>query len=204
LAHVAVVAPNAPPGLTLTLDGQERPLAFWAKPQAVDPGAHALRASAPGRQARVISIGPLSEGETRSIEIPALAPLAATSAAPADEAAGPESGATDWQQVGAITSAALGTALAVSGTLFAVHSQSKHEESDRYCDGNACSDPRGIDAMDDAIVAGNRATACFVVAGVALGTAGVLWFVRPFDSDDAGPTQVVGVGPGRLELRVHW
>ena len=77
------------------------------------------------------------------------------------------------------------------------------EESDRYCEGSGCSDQRGVDAMDDAIVAGNRATACFIVAGVGLGVAGVLWFVRPFDSTDPTPTQV-GIGPGRVELRVRW
>jgi len=199
LAHVIVTAPNAPPGLTLTLDGKQLPEAFWAKPQAVDPGAHSVRATAPGKQAHEIALGPLPEGATRSVEIPALAPVAAVEPAPADEA--PR--ATDWQEVGAITSAALGTVAAVGGTFFAVHSQSKHEESDRYCDGSQCSDPQGVDAMNDAIVAGNRATACFIVAGVALSTAGVLWFVRPFDSDDTGPTQV-GVGPGHLELRVRW
>jgi len=203
LAHVIVTAPNAPPGLTLTLDGKELPEKFWARPQAVDPGAHAVRATAPGKQAHEIALGPLPEGATRSVEIPPLAPLAAAELTPADEAPGQEPRATDWQTVGAITSAALGTVAVVGGTLFAVHSQSKHEESDRYCDGSRCSDPQGVDAMHDAIIAGDRATACFIVAGVGLSVAGVLWFVRPFDSDDPGPTQVA-VGPGRLELRVRW
>lgn len=198
LAHVIVNAPNAPPGLTLTLDGKELPQAFWGKPQAVDPGAHALRASAPGKAPLEISTEPLSEGATRTVELPPLAPLPAPAAAE-----GQESPATDWQQVGAIAGAALGTVAAVGGTFFAVHSDSKHEESDRYCDGGTCSDPRGVDAMNDAIVAGDRATACFILAGVALSTAGVLWFVRPFDSDDPAKAQV-GVGPGRLELSVRW
>ena len=103
----------------------------------------------------------------------------------------------------AITGAAIGTVAAVGGTLFALHSSSKHDESDRYCDDQGCSDERGVRAMHDAIVAGNRATACFVVAGVGLSVAGVLWFVRPFDADDPTSAQV-GVGPGRVDLLWRW
>lgn len=200
LAHVVVTVPEAPPGLTIELDGVELPSTSWAKPTAVDPGAHVLRASAPRRRVREIAVPALAAGATRTIEIPPLEVAPETQAPDGSEASWTQT--TDWQSVGAITSAAVGTLATVGGTLFALHSRSKHEESDRYCDGDSCSDPRGVEAMNDAITAGDRATACFVVAGVGLSVAGVLWFVRPFDPDPAS-TQI-GFGLGRVELRKQW
>jgi len=201
LAHLVVNVAEPVPGLSLTLDGVALPASRWATPHAVDPGAHMVRATAPGHQARELSVPSLAEGATRTLAIPRLEPVAATPVVP--EAASEPTQPTDWQTVGALTGAAVGAVAIVGGTLFALESQSKHEESDRYCEGSDCADQRGVDAMDDAIVAGNRATACFIVAGVGLGVAGVLWFVRPFDSADPTPTQV-GIGPGRVELRVRW
>jgi len=201
LAHVTVSVSNAVPGLSVTLDGVELPAKLWATPKAVDPGAHVVRATAPGHQAWEISVPALAEGASHTLAIPRLEPVAAPQLAP--EATSEAAQSTDWQTVGAVTGAAVGAVAVVGGTLFGLESQSKHEESDRYCEGNDCTDQRGVDAMHDAIVAGNRATACFIVAGVGLGVAGVLWFVRPFDSADPEPTQV-GIGPGRIELRVRW
>lgn len=201
LAHVVVSVADAVPGLSVTLDGVELPASFWATPKAVDPGAHVVRATAPGYQPWERSLPALAEGATRTLAIPRLDPVAPAPAAQASPKLTEEP--TDWQAVGALTGAAVGAVAVVGGTLFAIESQSKHEDSDRYCDGSDCSDQRGVDAMDDAIVAGNRATACFIVAGVGLGVAGVLWFVRPFDAADPTPTQV-GIGPGRVELRVRW
>jgi hypothetical protein len=159
-----------------------------------------VRVAAPGRQAREIALPALAAGATRTVDIAPLEPLAAT---PVPAPIGSDSAAhstTDWQTVGAIAGAAVGVVAGVGGTLFGLHSRSKHEESDRYCDGDNCFDQRGVEAMNDAIVAGDRATACFIVAGVGLTAAGVLWFVRPFDADDPQ----LGIGAGRVELRAQW
>jgi len=204
LAHLVISVPQPAPGLSVSLDGVDLPSTQWGTPQAVDPGAHVIRVAAPGRITREITLLPLAEGATRSVEVPPLGPVERSlPAAPGASDEGPTRTETDWQTVGAITGAAVGTVAAVGGTLFAAHSHSKHDESDRTCDGDDCFDQHGVDAMDDAIVAGNRATACFIVAGVGFGVAGVLWFARPFDADDPAPTQV-GVGPGRVELRLRW
>ncbi|HEY6727120.1 MAG TPA: tetratricopeptide repeat protein [Polyangiaceae bacterium] len=206
LAHVVVMVAGevagATPGLSVALDGTDLPSGEWAKPKAVDPGTHVIRVTAPGHQAREIALSALAAGDTRTAEIPALRPLLAGGApgSVGSESAGP---APDWQTVGAIAGAAVGVAAGVGGTLFGLHSRSKHQESDRYCDGDDCFDQRGVEAMNDAIVAGDRATVCFIVAGVGLTAAGVLWFVRPFDAKDPAATQL-GIGPGRVELRTQW
>lgn len=199
LAHVVVSVPNAAPGLSVSLDGVDLPRTHWAKPKAVDPGDHVIRVTAPGRQPREFALPALAAGAAKTLEIP---PLESVTEAPAASEPG-WAQTTDWQTVGAIAGAGVGTVAAVGGVLLGLHSRNEHEESDRYCDGDTCTDQRGVDAMDDAIVAGDRATACFIVAGVGLSVAGVLWFVRPFDSNDSGATQV-GVGPGRVQLRMQW
>lgn len=207
LAHVVVMVADgvldAAPGLSVALDGAELPSSEWARPKAVDPGAHVVRVTAPGRQTREIALPALAAGATRTIEVPPLEPLADTAAPAAVASDSATSPTTDWQTVGAIAGAAVGVVAGVGGTLFGLHSRSKHEESDRYCDGDDCFDQRGVEAMSDAIVAGDRATACFIVAGVGLTAASVLWFVRPFDANDPAATEV-GIGPGRVELRTRW
>lgn len=206
LAHVVLrvdadVAAAAP-GLSIALDGAELPQTSWGQPKPVDPGTHVVRITAPGRRTHEIALPTLAAGVTQTVNVlpPEPLPDDTTSTPGGSDTVG---SATDWQTVGAIAGAAIGVAAGVGGTWFGLHSRSKHEESDRYCDGDSCRDQRGVSAMNDAIVAGNRSTACFIVAGVGLASAGVLWFVRPFDAQDPAPTQL-GVGPGRVELRMQW
>ncbi len=185
---------EVPKGLTVELSGRELTAAQWGKPLIVDPGPHTLLMRAPGRQAVSATLGPIAEGGSVVFELPTLQL--------AEPAPGTLSGASekglDAQRVGAVLGAAASVAFVATGTAFSLHSLAKHEESDRYCIGSVCTHPRGPAAMDEARVAGNRATVSFVVAGVALSTAAVLWFVRPFSSP--GSAQV-GVGPGGLLVR---
>jgi hypothetical protein len=48
LPRVRIAVPAAPPGLKVTEDGQELPAASFGMPLPVDPGEHALVATAPG------------------------------------------------------------------------------------------------------------------------------------------------------------
>jgi hypothetical protein len=181
---------HVPAGLTVELSGRELPASQWGKPLVVDPGTHSLLLRAPGRKTLSTTLGPIAEGGTAAFALPAL-----QLAEPAPDAREP---GLDAQQVGAVLGAAASVVFVATGTAFGLQSLAKHEESDRYCSGNACTEPRGPAAMDEARVAGNRATASFVVAGVALSTAAVLWFVRPFSSPRSAQ---VGVGPGALLVR---
>jgi hypothetical protein len=57
--------------------------------------------------------------------------------------------------------------------------------------------------MQEARRAGNWATAGFILGGVGLATASVLWFVRPFSSTPAPQTQI-GLGPNAVVVRGHF
>jgi hypothetical protein len=96
----------------------------------------------------------------------------------------------------------LGVAGIASGTLFGLKSQSKHEQSDQHCSGNVCRDNEGVTLMEDARRAGTVSTVSFIVGGVGLGAAAVLWFARPFGAET--PAVEVGLGPGAVRVAGRW
>jgi tetratricopeptide (TPR) repeat protein len=96
--HIAALEPKLP-WLTLTatgvvegeeikLDGAAVGRAAWGSPVSIDPGAHELRATAPGRKPWSLALT-IAIGEKRTVTIPALeadpnqaAPAAGSAAAP--------------------------------------------------------------------------------------------------------------------------
>ena len=168
----------------------------------VDPGVHEVGASAPGFVEYRISVFAPDPGGTAVVQLPGLTPLSTAPSAPSSsEDAGGER-ALNGRQVAAIACGVVGVAGVALGTVFGFHSLSKHEDSDRYCTGNSCHDPRGVELMEEARSAGTTSTVAFIVGGVALGTAGVLWFAR-FPGDGAAAPQV-GLAPGTVQVRGVW
>jgi hypothetical protein len=81
LSRVIIVVAEAPPGLVVRLDGTARGPISWADGIVVDPGIHAVDASAPDRRpftARV-EVGAGEVGERQTVQIPRL--VAATPSA---------------------------------------------------------------------------------------------------------------------------
>jgi hypothetical protein len=202
LRRLTIVPPAEPiAGLTIYLDDRSLPPAAWRTPLPVDPGVHVIRASAPARRDVVLQAEAPDAGSTRDVAILALPPASAESnesGSPAERAA-----VARWQPPAAIACAVLGGVGVVTGAVFGLRSRSKHEASDEYCDGDVCRDPAGIELMESARTAGNISTAAFIVGGVGVGAAAVLWFV-PFGTEGQPATAELGVGPGTVELRGVW
>jgi hypothetical protein len=201
LRQLTVVLPNAyPESLLVYLDEKPLPRSSWNVPVPVDPGPHSLRASAEGHSDYSTTLAAPGPGTTLSVSIPPLMPLTRSSAAetPQDDKAG----GLDGQQIAAIACGVLGVAGVTTGTVFGLRSKSKHEESDRYCSGNTCADRRGVELMDEARSAGNLSTASFIVGGVGLGAAAVLWLARPFGNGAAQAE--IGLGPAAIRVRGRW
>jgi hypothetical protein len=194
LRRLIVVPPNAPSkSLVLQLDGKPLDRTRWNVPVPVDPGVHSIRASADALPDYATRVPAPEAGTTTTVPIPLKTP------APSEQNKGPE---LDGQRMGAIAFGVLGAAGVVTGTVFGLRSQSKHEESDEYCTGSRCRDSRGVTLMEDARTAGTVSTVSFIVGGIGLGTAAVLWFARPFGREAAAVE--VGVGPAAIRVAGHW
>jgi hypothetical protein len=74
------------PGLAIMHDGAALPQEKWSSPVAVDPGAHVIAATAPGRESFEASVAIASAGETHHVRIPVLPLLAPETPIRADTA----------------------------------------------------------------------------------------------------------------------
>lgn len=183
--------------LVIRLDDEPLPASSWAIAVPVDPGAHVLTASAPGHREYRVPIAEGPPGETTTLEIPQLEPLPSP-AQPLET--GSDANALDSQGVAAIACGAVGVLGLVGGTVFGLRSMSKRDAADDYCTGRVCSSQRGVDLKNEAHAAGTLSTVSFIVGGVGLGAAAVLWFVRPFGDEGVNSVEV-GLGPSALSVR---
>jgi hypothetical protein len=190
------------PGLEITRDGQPVGRAQWGAAIPVDEGKHTIAAKAPGYSVWQ-TVAVVKEQQTVvTVSVPKLEE-ASSGPDPSPSTPGTDSGARrgfqlNTQRTFAIAAAGAGLAGVVVGAVFGLKSKSKHDDAEKYCDGNVCSDPRGVTASDDARAAGNVSTVAFAVG--ALGIAGglTLWLTAP---DPSSPKQArLGVSPGMVRL----
>jgi hypothetical protein len=209
LARLTIsVAPPVPSGLQVKRDGVAVDAAELGAGIPVDPGSHAVEASAPGHKTWATTVEVAQDGVQASVTVPALeeapadatpvAPTAAPAAAsvslagsppPVDEAP-PGTGNTQ-RIVGVVLGGAGIASLAVGGIL-ALNAKNKYNDSLDFCEKgntNVCF-PQGLQERNDARSEGNVATV-FVGAGGALLAAGIVtWLTAPHASRPATAVQV--------------
>ncbi len=178
----------------VTRDGVPLASTLFGVAIPVDPGKYHIVASADGYQSHEAEIEVLANGDTKSLEIPALAQsptppvavgaaaLSANSANPQGSAAvpasNPESSAAsggNGLRTAAYVTGALGLVSLGVGTYFGVKALSKNSDAnDHGPDANACHDPAGESLASDAKSAATVSTitiglgAACVAAGVVL------------------------------------
>jgi hypothetical protein len=232
LPRLIVNVPEASktPGLEIRRNGMLVGSAQWGVPLPVDPGELELTASAPGKQT-VRQTLRTEEGKTASYNLPALlqgeakdsppgppvaaapatpaaapAPVASAPVAPADAPVAKSGGNAPL----ILTLAGVGVVGVGVGTVFALTAKSKYNESKAECDPddlNSCS-PTGLTLRNDARGKGDIATVSFIVGGVALAGAGIVWLVSGSTSEkkSAASTRVratPAVGPHLAGLFVQ-
>jgi hypothetical protein len=201
-------------GLVVKRDGELVGEGQWGAPVAVDPGKHAIEASAPGKKPWTLQEDVPSGGRVVTLQVPALedapAPVA-TSAPPspapaADDAHGTGgSGSSALKTVGIVT-AGVGVAGLVAGAVLGLTALSKNSDANNgHCggsanfpDANAC-DQLGIQLRHDAVNDGNLATVAFVAGGVVFATGAGIWLLAPSAQVQAAPS--VGAGSAGLVVR---
>lgn len=205
LSKLVITVTGAPAGLEVQRDGVVVGSAQWGVGIPADPGRHTVTATAAGKLPFQKDIEVVEAGATIEVKVPELAPAPVEATAPvapppspAPPPASSESGGLGGQRYAAIGVGVLGVAGVAVGSVFGLKSKSKHDDAESHCDGGNCFDTDGVALREDARSAGNVATVAFIVGGVGLAGAAVLWFTGgPSDEPKTG----LVIGPGRLALR---
>jgi hypothetical protein len=209
---VVVVGPHADlPDLLIQLDGNPLGRAVWGTRIPVDPGEHAIEASAPNKKPlRLVSkVSPAGDVETVTLaplenapppaSPPSRAPespmSAAQSQAPLVAFRSPERHGTSTRRQIGLVSTAVGVVGLGVGSYFGVLAFRKHGEPG----GGTCTElPCDSTVRDEAATAADASTATFAAGLVGLALGAFLWFG---DSSGSGDRPVVSVlpsvGPGR-------
>lgn len=189
LAFLTVKA--AEPETEIKRDGAVMSRGLRGQEIPVDPGAHKISATREGYTAFEVSVA-IASGEHKTVEVPALAkvaaappPVAATGPAPVAPAlttatppASPPSepapsGLTTTRKI-ALASGGVGIVGLVGAGVFGLMARSKRDDSAAHCDGNFC-DATGLEQRDTALSRATVATVLGVVGAVGVGAGAVLW-----------------------------
>jgi serine/threonine-protein kinase len=200
-------AVEATPGLALTRDGAPVPSSQWGKPVAVDPGDHAVEASAPGYKPWR-GTATATARSTYALAIPALEPLPRGAEQPSPEpsrppvpGAPPEPPRWTVLHTSAVTATAVGgvgiLVGAVAGLIALVDGKTAG------CSGGFCPTPAALDSSHAAYQAGTASTVGFVIGGVALAGGATLWILAPSRTPQRTAALRYGIDlrPSGLSLR---
>ena len=181
LARVVIVVPAEvqAEGLAITRDGTPMSRTLWGIAMPVDPGAHTVGATAPGKRPwhQTIDVG---ASERREVLLPSLEDLPAARPAPLEEPQPPRSvpptprrvhdpGSPTQRLVGYVAGG-LGVVSIGVGAGFGLDAIAQRKDSDRACPNAACTQA-GVDANDRAKRSADVSTVAILsgVAAVALG-----------------------------------
>jgi serine/threonine-protein kinase len=205
LAHLTVLVPptGEPDDLAITVDGAVLSRDAWGLTSAVDPGAHAMHATAERRRAwdHTVEVTP---GEAITVTVPVLEAEAppVTPQPPAPVA--PRPGAPRWQEPVALTAGGAGVVCLGLGLAFTLSAKSRYDGSFSHCSAHDGCDATGLAARHAADSDADVATGT-TIAGAALVAGGLaLWLLSPRPKPQrSGIVLVPAVGPTSAGLTLH-
>jgi hypothetical protein len=184
----------------VSVDGTPISSALVGEARPVNPGPHKVE----GKRGSDVVVADLTlaEGENKP------APLHFASAANAPTAPSPMPAAPaeieppqtrlGTQRTLGLVAGGVGVAGVVVGSVFGLHSKSKHDEAAQYCDGSVCNDQRGVDAGESAHSAGNVSTVGMIVGALGLGGGVLLWLTAPQSKEQHAELRL---GLGSIQLQ---
>lgn len=218
LAHLTIDASamRAAPGLKITRDGADIGAPEWGTPIPVDPGAHTVTASAPGKRDWTSNVD-VTRHDGIVVKIPPLedVPAAPQPISPVYVTAPEVESRSDGsaQRTVGVTFAGLGVLALGSGLVLGLMSKTEASAANRDgCrqDINVCTNQHALDERSTAIVEGNVATGLAVAGGVVAVGGIVLWATAPHASRTTAkgwrvtPDVAVGQGGASFGMRGNW
>ena len=204
------------------LDGNVLDAAALGTAVPVDPGKHAIEATAKGKKAFATTIDVSDRTRSPSVEIPALDADPEASQARSGSGVGSgagsgssgdtkvpdeQTGSGGTQRIVSYVAMGLGGVGVVVGVIFGLRTSSIWTDAKTHCTGLEC-DRTGVTLATDAKNAGTVSTISFVAGGVLLAGGAVLFFTAPSGSAKSSssgkqsePALGVGVGLGSMTLQ---
>jgi len=223
---VSVSGDAAEGALTVQRDTETIPKAQWGVAVPVDPGDHAVRASAPGRKAWTTTLS-LARAASATVTVPALepgeepaaatTPAAPTAAAPAavaspmntaePSAANQGTGGGTVQKTLGLAAAGVGLVAVGIGAYLGLHAKSAYDDSNAngHCTSNQC-DVTGDQDRSNARGAATASTIAFAAGFVAIAGGAVLYFTasRGAPAPSTALSPVVGKDGASFVLTRTW
>jgi serine/threonine-protein kinase len=219
LPMLTVVVPAASdrPDLEIKRDGNVIGRPAWGTPIPVDPGPHAVDATASGRKpwhGQVTVDGPAAQA---SLEVPVLeagpAPEAPPVAAPAPALAAapvpppPPSNGTGQRVIGAIIGG-VGVVGVALGAVFGAMAKSDNDDAGKQCLTDTACTPQALTLTTSAKHEATGSTVGFIAGGALLATGVVVFLTAPHagatPTTGLGVSPLVGEGAAGLALRGGW
>jgi len=160
---------------------------------SVDPGQHVFTFEATGLDPVTKTFLIQQSQKDRREQI--------TFEAKAGAVAPPRASGLGTQKILAIAAGGVGLVGLGVGAAFGGLTLSQKSTAVSACPGAACSTPAGVKDWSNATSSGTVSTIGFIVGGVGVAAAAVLWFTAPTTK---GTTAQVGFGPGGLQVRGSW
>jgi hypothetical protein len=174
------------PGVEITRDEMQLKPVVWGSAVPVDLGAHKVRASAPGKVTWEASVTVDAVGKRVVVRVPALAAEAPAPrvkppvlSAQAPETPPPPQRSMPPQRVAAIATGSVGLAGLVVGGVLAALARSTWSHAERACPTRVACGQATHDESVKALSLATGSTVSFVVGGVGVAGALVLWLTTP-------------------------
>jgi tetratricopeptide (TPR) repeat protein len=201
LVKLTILVPIASraPGLQVKRDGVAVDRAAWSAAVPIDPGWHAVEASAPGKRRWTLPVAIDAAHPTTSITVPPLEDLEARPAAIDAKTDG-----RSQRLAGGILAGA-GAAALGAGAIFTAMAVANDSDSTPHCRGDVC-DAAGVKLREDALSDARASTIAVVTGLAAIAGGATLWLTAPA-SPKRPPGARVGaapaLGPDRVGLTLR-
>jgi len=190
------LAPDAPPGTAVMLDGGRIDAVALGGAISVNPGAHVVTALTAGRLEHTMKVE-LAEEATQTIVLSPGPPIGASEPAGGDRKRGGPFAAMGTQKILALGAAGAGVAGLVVGVVAGLAAGSKHDVLAGECPDGRC--PASAQGDLDSFHGLKTASTVGYVLGVAAVAGGAaLWLTAP----RAPRSGVVGIGIGPASVRI--
>jgi hypothetical protein len=194
----------------VTMDGEVLAERLEGTALSVDPGAHTFTFETAGQPLVTKTLTILQAQKDRRELVtfgtpttaPGPSPLQPNGPEPTSSSSTAEGHGLGTQRTIGLVVGGIGVVGLGVGAAFGAIAMSQKADAQNACPSNPCLTQNGVNKWSNAATSAKVADVAFIVAGVGVVGAAVIWFTAP--RSKGGPSTQVGVGPGVLQVKASW